>query len=155
VTRIVVWRGETGEIEGFSDKDKRAYNRLKKKLQNLALGEMFEIDCWFPRNSDLHKLHMKMESEVYAAQDQFSNFEHFRTWLKIGAGACEWAPGHDGTLIPIPHSISFRTMDDEELRVFHEQVKAFLFTEHALAFLWPHLSDEQRFDMMDTLLHRF
>lgn len=152
---MTVWRGETGELEGYSDKDKRAYNRLKKLLLNLAPGEMFEIECWFPRSGPFHRLHMKMESALYSSQEQFINFERFRDWLKINAGFVDFYPGPDGQLVAIPQSISFKRMDDEEMKHFHEIVKMSLFAEHALRFLYPNLSPGAAFDLMDNFLLRF
>lgn len=152
---ITVWRGETGEIEGYGEKDKRAYRRLMKAQENLAPGEMFEIEYWFPRSGPFHRLHMKMISGLFSNQEQFTSFERFRDWMKVGAGYADLYPGPQGQLVAVPQSISFKKMDDEQMRSFHEDTKRFLTSEHALMFLYPQVSVNDSFDWIDIFLTNY
>ena len=152
---ITVTKDQTGQIVGFGEKDKKAYGRFKQKVKDLQPGELYTIEAWFPRNPRLHGLHFAMLAQVFDAQEQFSDPEQLRLWLQVGAGHCEFVPGPTGRMVAIPKSISFRSMDDAEFSEHHERVKAFLRSDHAQAFLWPHLPADQRAEMVEGVLQGF
>jgi hypothetical protein len=97
---------------------------------------------------------MKIEQDVFDAQEKFSDFEQFRYWLKVGAAWVTWAGGPRGGVVPIPKSISYAKADEEEFRQYHEQVMEFLRGEHAAPYLWKHLGKEGAYEMMDAIHDR-
>jgi hypothetical protein len=46
-------------------------------------------------------------------------------------------------------------VDDAEFSALHEKVIDFLRTEHARRFLWGHLSEEQTYETVETILGQF
>lgn len=139
---------------GFRERDKRAWARLKKKLKEMELGEIMVIRFWFPRDGKFHRLHMKMLRSMFDSQEPFDNEEQFRYWTEIGAGHCDWVSGGAG-LIPIPKSIAFDALDDEQLRVVHEETKKFFRGEYAQTVMWPYLSPFDRSVCVEAVVGEF
>ena len=152
---ITITKHGDGKIHGATEKDRKAYARFSSRIRDLEPGELFTLDCWFPRNPKLHGLHFAMLATIFDAQEQFADPDQLRTWLQVGAGHCEFVPGPTGRMVAIPKSISFRSIDDADFQAHHEAVKDFLRTDHARRFLWPHLGDEQTAEMVDVILSGF
>lgn len=144
-----------GALDGFSREDKSAWRRFWKRLLRLQPGEMAQAEMVFPRSGPFHRRHMKIEQLVFDAQERFQSFEQLRNWLKLGAGHCDWVPGPKGAIVPIPKSVSYASMDDEEFRQFHLAVIGFLRTVHAGKALWPHLDEVKRSEMIEAILAEF
>lgn len=155
MSTITVTKDDTGRLTGFTDKDKRAYGLFKKAIEELVPGELFTLDTWFPRNAKLHRLHFAMLATIYDAQEQYAEADALRMWLQVGAGHCTYAPGPGGKAVAIPKSIAFNKLDDADFADHHAKVKDFFRSERARRFLWPHLTDEQTYDMVETLLAEF
>lgn len=145
----------TGYIDGFNRDDKRAWRRFLKRLMGMEPGEMALIEARMPRSGPFHRRHMAIEQQVFDSQERFQNFKAFRDWVKIGAGHCEWVPGPKGAVVPIPNSISYASMDDNDFSVFHENMIQFLRGDHAANVLWPHLKGARAAEMMDAILQEF
>ena len=152
---ITITKHGDGKIHGATEKDRKAYARFSSRIRDLEPGELFTLDCWFPRNPKLHGLHFAMLATIFDAQEQFADPDQLRTWLQVGAGHCEFVPGPTGRMVAIPKSISFRSIDDADFQAHHEAVKDFLRTDHARRFLWPHISDAQTAEMVDAILSGF
>ena len=144
-----------GFIDGFSKDDKPKWRRAWKTIINLEPGEMMVIEIIKPRSGPFHRRHMKIEQTVFDSQERFMHFEKFRDWLKIGAGHCELVPGPKGAIVPIPNSIDYASIDDEDFRTFHENTIRFLRGGHAAKVLWPHLKNGKGDEMMDAVLNEF
>ncbi|MFT0547846.1 DUF1367 family protein [Allopusillimonas ginsengisoli] len=144
-----------GMIDGLTQEDRKSWRRFWNRILNLEVGEIFGVDTWIPRHGGFHRRHMKIESSVFKAQDRMASFTQFRYWLKVGAGFVDWIPGPKGGVVPIPRSISFKKCEEDVFRQFHEDVITFLRTDHAIKYLWPHLSLAQGAEMIDSVLGRF
>lgn len=142
-------------FDGFTKSDKKAWRRFWKKLISLEHGEMATAEMRFPRSSKFHRLHMAMEQSVFDAQERFEQFDQFRNWLKVGAGHVDWFPGPKGGIVPIPKSIAYSALDDVEFHQLHEAMIQFLLTPHAQKALWPHLGEQDRADMMMSVIGEF
>lgn len=142
-------------IDGLSDQDKKTWRRFWNWIMKAGSGEIFSIQTWTPRNARFHKLHMKIETEVFKSQERIHSFEQFRTWLKIGAGFVDWMAGPKGGVVPVPRSISYSRADEDTMRQFHADAIAFLRTEYAQKYLWPHLPADKAQEMVEAVLGRF
>jgi hypothetical protein len=98
---------------------------------------------------------MKIEQDVFNAQERFTDFEMFRQWLKIGAGFVVWVVGAKGGIVPLPKSIAYASIEEQDFREFHDNVIDFLRGEHAAMYLWKHLGKQGAYDMMDSVLREF
>lgn len=155
MTTITVTKDENGKLVGFTEKDKRAFGRFRKMVDELGPGELAEISHWFPRNSKLHRLHFGLLGAVYNAQEFFLESEDFRAWATIGAGFVSYVPAKDGGVVAIPASLAYRSMDDEQFADVHERTKAFLRSEYARKTLWAHLDNEQSYEMLESIVQPF
>lgn len=144
-----------GLFKGATETDDKRWNRFWRMAAGKESGEVFDIETVFPRYTPYHRRHMKIEQDVFNAQDRFKDFEQFRNWLKIGSGFVDWVVGAKGGIVPLPKSISYTKTDEQEFREFHEKVIEFLRGEHAAPYLWKHLPNAQAHEMMDAVLREF
>lgn len=143
-----------GQIDGLGEGERRKWRRFINGLFRLTPGEIIEIKTRKARSSPFHRRHMLIEQRVFEAQERFESFKTFRDWLKVGSGFVDWFPGAEQP-IAVPRSISFESIEDDEMREVHDDMVAFLRTAHAGAALWPHLSATQRIEMIETVLREF
>lgn len=144
-----------GLVDGARQDDKRAWRKFWKRVLALGVGEFINFEVLFPRLGPYHRRHMKIENDVFDAQDRFTDFEQFRVWLKVGAGWVDWCAGPKGGVIPVPRSISYRKADQAEFERYHGLVMEFLRGEHAAPYLWKHLGELGAHAMMDTIMAGF
>jgi hypothetical protein len=142
-----------GMVDGLGEKGRKAWRRFVNGLMRLEPGEMVEIRTHRERVGSFHRKHMAFEQRVFEAQERFDSFEQFRNWLKVGAGHCDWIPGPRGAVIPVPKSISYAKLEQEDMEHVHDEIVKFLRTVRAAAVLWPHAKGEQR--AIDDLLEEF
>lgn len=144
-----------GHVDGLGERGKKAWRRLWNGLMRLEPGEMVEIKTHKARSGPFHRRHMAIETALYEAQERFDQFEQFRNWLKVGAGFCDWIPGPKGAVIPVPRSIAFDKLEDDDMRQVHEDMVAFVRSEHAGKTLWRHLTPAARGEMVESILRGF
>lgn len=152
---VQVTKDEQGKLVGFGEKGERAYARFLAAVRELEPGEMLGFEYRVPRSGPFHRRHFAVLKAFFDSQEQFSDSEQFRKWTEVGAGHVEFVPGPKGRMVALPKSISYESLDDEEFRDVHERVVQFLRTPHATRFLWPHLSDLQAGEMVETILAGF
>ena len=58
-------------------------------------------------------------------------------------------------MVFVPRSTNYETCSDDEMREVHEAMVTFLHTDAAQCFLWPHLTKEQRAEMLESVLDSF
>lgn len=144
-----------GIVDGLGDRGRKQWRRFINGLMRLEPGEMVEIKTHKARSGPFHRRHMAIETALYEAQERFDHFEQFRNWLKVGAGFCDWIPGPRGAVIPVPRSIAFDKLEDDDMRQVHEDMVAFVRSEHAGKTLWRHLSAEMRWEIVESILLEF
>lgn len=139
-------------FKGATELDNKRWWRFWKSATEKEQGEMFDLETTFPRYTPFHKQHMKIEQDVFNAQERFRDFEMFRNWLKIGAGFVLWVPGAKGGIVPLPKSASYAKTGEEEFREFHVKAMEFLRGEHAAPYLWRNLGKEIAREKMNAIL---
>lgn len=155
MAEITLTKDDTGRLVGLSEADKAALSSFKRRTTEMEPGEICSIETWNPRKGSYHRRHMKIEATVFQSQERIANFDMFRDWLKVGAGFVVWMAGPKGGVIPIPKSISYKKADEDVMREFHKNAIAFLRSEHATRYMWPHLDAQQGADMINTILRGF
>ena len=145
-----------GQIDGLSDAHKKSWRRLWNWfLKTAEPGEMVELKTHRERLGWFHRKHMAMEQAVFDAQEKFDDFNQFRLWLKVGAAFVDWLPGPKGGVIPVPRSISYAKLEQDAMERVHDDIVAFLRTEHAQKTLWRHLDAARRSEAIESLLAGF
>lgn len=142
-----------GQIDGLSAAHKKAWRRLWNWfIKNAEPGEMVEIKTHRDRLGWYHRKHMLLEQRVFESQEKFDDFKQFRVWLKVGAAFVDWIPGPKGGVVPVPKSLSYAELEQDEMEKVHADMVAFLRTAHAQKTLWRHLDAGKRSEMMEALL---
>ena len=144
-----------GIVDGLGERGRKQWRRFFNGLMRLEPGEMVEIKTHKARSGPFHRRHMVIETALFQAQEKFEHFEQFRNWLKVGAGFCDWIPGPRGAVIPVPRSIAFDKLEDDDMRQVHEDMVAFVRSEHAGKTLWRHLAPAARIEMVESILKGF
>ena len=155
MTTIVITKDGEGKLVGLGKKDRQAYTRFRKRLEALEPGEIMTLDHWFPRHKKFHRLHFVMINAIYDQQEQFTDVDRLRDWLTIGAGHAIFVPHPNGRTMAMADSIAYKRMDDVQFKEHHEKVKDFLRSPRAVQFLWPHLSDQEAGEMVESILVQF
>jgi hypothetical protein len=141
-------------LGGLTEDDHKFWMRLWGELMNAESGEIFTLKVSIQRNGTFHRRHMKLETELFNAQEQFYVFSQLRDWLKTGAGFVEWHMVR-GQMKPVPKSISYDECDQLEMEKFHNDAITYLRTPRAQQELWPHLSPQMAQEMIETILGEF
>jgi hypothetical protein len=144
-----------GVLDGLGEVNRKAWRRFWNRMFKLQPGEIVEVHTHQERLGWFHRKHMALESAVFEAQERFDSFEHFRTWLKVGAGFVDWYPGPKGGVIPVPRSIKYSKLEQGEMEKFQFAAVAFLRTEHAARTLWPKMPAAERAHAIELVLARF
>lgn len=155
MSEVVIFKDEAGKLAGLGDKGSRAWAKFKKMVQEMEVGETLKFSWWAPRSPGMHKRHFVILNQVFDHQDQFVSEDDFRMWVQVGAGFCNLLPGPMGKPVAIPKSIAWDRLDDADFAEHHAAVISFLRSTHATRFLWPHLTDAQGDEMIDSLLNEF
>ena len=144
-----------GVVDGLGEHGKKQWRRFWNMVFRLEHGEMVDLNTHKERIGWFHRKHMALEQRVFESQERFDTFDAFRVWLKVGSGFVEWFPGPKGGVIPVPKSISYAKLEQSDMEKVHDDMVAFLRTEHAGKTLWKHLPPAQRTDMVETILGSF
>lgn len=155
MSKVILHIDERGKLAGIDEKNDRAYGRFRKKLENMRPGDTLAFDFKLPRSPKFHRLHFAFLGALFDTQEVFDEPERMRKWLETGAGHCDFMPGPDGSLVALPKSIAYEALDDTAFHDVHEGIKAFLRSPMAYRFLWPHLNDEGREQMVEAVLVEF
>ena len=153
--REAVRRVLFGTVDGLGEVGRKSWRRFIAGLMRLEAGEMVTVITHKGRSGPFHRRHMAIEQAVFEAQEKFEQFDAFRTWLKVGSGFVDWYPGPRGGVIPVPRSTSYAKLEDNDMRQVHDDMIAFLRTEHAGKTLWKHLDAGARTDVIESILDGF
>lgn len=152
---VVLVKGNDGKLQGLGDKGQRAYSKFRRKVESMEPGETLQFSWREPRSPRHHALFFAKLHALLDRQEQFDSADKLRAWLTVGAGYADFVPGPSGRMVALPQSIAWDRLDEAEFGELHRLVDAFLWTDHARAFLWGHLTSQQSYDMVDQLLTEF
>jgi len=151
---VILHRGETGKLEGLSERDRKAYAKFRRRVD--SLGDESILFSWQePRSGPYHRRFFAMLDHLLAAQEQFQDVEHLLSWLKVGAGHADLVPGPKGKPVALPKSINFSALDQADFEPVAHAIIGFMRTQYATRFLWPHLDDHAAMGIVDTVLAEF
>lgn len=151
---VTLHLGESGKLEGLSERDRKAYAKFRRRLE--SIGDRSITFTWRePRSGPYHRRFFAILNRLFESQEQFHDDEHLLTWLKVGAGFADLVPGPKGKPVAIARSISWANLDQAEFEPIAMAAWAFLRSTYATRFLWPHLSDDDGTAMVDAILAEF
>ena len=153
-TITLVRSDEDGRLAGLSEKDRRAWARFLKRVRDLGRS-CITFEWREPRSGPYHRFCFAAWNKVFEAQERFEDFEAFFCWVKVGGGHCEFLPHPEKGLIAVPKSIAWAKLDEMEFRPIADSMFAFLRSEHARRTIWPHLTETESWEMIETILEGF
>lgn len=153
-TVTLVKADDDGRLVGLSEKDQRAWARFLKRVRDLGRS-CITFEWREPRSGPFHRRFFAMLKAAFDAQERFGDIDDFRAWLQIGAGFCDFLPHPERGLIAIPKSIKYASLEEMEFREVARKVWMFYRSEHARQIMWPHLTEDQSFEMVETILGEF
>ena len=145
---LVIVKDDTGQLEGLGEKGRRAWLKFRKVVSDLEPGETMEFSYRLPRSPQHHKFFFARLQALFERQEAFENVEHLLTFLKVGAGLVDWMASPRG-LVAVPQSIAWINLDEQQFIEATRAIRDFLWTDAAQAALWPHLSEQRRYQMVD------
>lgn len=148
---VTVHKGDDGKLEGFGEKGMRAWRRFHAMLARLQPGDTLEFQWHEPRSPGFHRRFFKKLHSLFDMQEQFDDPDKLRAWLTVGAGEADFLPGPKGRMVAMPRSIAWHKLDETEFRELAHRVDNFLWSPQAQAFLWPHLDEQRRYQMIEAL----
>ena len=108
-----------------------------KALAKVKTGDRVLVKVHRPRSIDQHRLFWGLLTHVAEATN-FETPERLLTALKIALGRYDLLGMPNGKVVPVPHSISFASMGQDDFqRFFDDSVR--LICERVL----PHMTSEQ------------
>lgn len=148
---VVVFKDNTGKLDGFGEKGAAAWRKFRTAVDNLVIGETLEFSWMAPRSPSYHRRFFARLGFLYDMQEQFEDIDALRAWLTVGAGEATFLPGPRGKMVAMPKSIKWAKLDQFEFEHLSNKIDNFLWTAHAQRFLWPHLTPEQTHAMIESL----
>lgn len=142
-------------VDGVTERDQKAWRTWWRSVADAGSGEYFTVTIKRRRSSKFHKLTMAVLMTVFKAQETFSDFRIFRSFVKLGAGFVDFVPNPDGELRAIPKSASFDEASEDEIREFFQNACQFLRSGRAQKTLWPALTAKVAEQGMERLLRQF
>lgn len=152
---VLLARDGEGKLAGATTLDQVRYQRWRARIEQLQPGECLTFTWSEPRSGPFHRRHFAILGALYERQEQFADFDQLRKWLEVGAGHCDFVPGPKGKMCAIPKSIAYDKLGEPEFRELHEAIVAFMRSEHATRFLWPHLEPLAAMAMVNGVLDEF
>lgn len=149
MTELVVYKTESGQIAGLGEKGRRAWEKFCRILAELAVGETMKFSYNLPRSPRHHRYFFAKMTGLLERQERFENLHDLLEWLKVGAGHVDFMPGALGEVIAMPRSIAWINLEEQEFIEFHREATDFLWTPHAMAYLWSHLPPEHRYQCIE------
>lgn len=146
---LTIYKGETGELEGFGEKGRRAWLKFRKLVAELQPGEMIQFGYRIPRSPVHHRFFFWRMQALLDRQESFADLDRLLTFLKVGAGWVDFMPGPDGQLVAVPKSIDWTSLDEQGFIEVKRAVWDFLWTPQAQAALWPQMTPNARYIMID------
>jgi hypothetical protein len=145
----IVTKDETGKLAGLDETSRRRYEKFRRMVAELIPGQTVLFSYRLPRSPQHHRYVFARLQALFDRQESFADLEHLLVFLKVGAGFVEFLPGPNGQLVAVPKSIAWEKLDEKEFTEVRERIWNFLWTKPAQQALWPHLSAEQRYAMLE------
>jgi hypothetical protein len=150
--RSVVRRFLFDNIRGLNEQHDKRWRRFWGRIWNADAGEVTHLQVVVDRSGPFHRRHMAIEQTLFDRQERWRKPEDMRWWLKTGAGWGNYTLLPNGRMKFIPSSTCYEECSDDEMREVHKNMLDFLRTPYALRRLWPHLTPNQREEMLDSIL---
>lgn len=149
--QIALTLGQDGKPQGLTKDDAAHYRRWRRRVKNLAQGEVIVFSWGDPRAPEIHRRHFALLNTIFENQEVFACEREFRKWAERGARHVEVLE-HGGVKFEVAKSVAYDQLDGPEFLELHQRVKSFLLSHKALRELWPHAEVGVAYDALLCLM---
>ena len=150
--RAVVRKFLFGGIAGLNEQHEKRWRRMWSRILKAEVGEVFDLELKVTRSGKFHRRCMAVEQMLFDRQERWATIEAMRLWLKTGAMWGDYQLNTRGVMKFVPRSRSYEECSDDQMREVDHGIRNFLRTPLAQRRMWPHLSIDQRHEMMEAIL---
>ena len=148
MTKVHVYKDESGRLRGVSAEDERNQRRWRKHIDSLAPGEVAEYDFEIPQNPAQKGKFMAMVRRLVNRTEAFDSMDAMREWIVVGAGYIE----QDEKGAWVAQSMALDKMDGAKFAELFQRTETFLYSDRARQTLWRHMGAHQHAEAVKQLL---
>jgi hypothetical protein len=145
--KAMLLRTPTG-LRGATPDDHAAYSKFKRRLETMKPGKWLRLEWSAPRNGPHHRKFMALVNLVTENSERYPTIPQALVAIKLAAAYFD--PHIDprtGEIIPIPHSIAYDAMDQDEFDKFYSAA-----LDGVLQTILPTMSKETAEKLMDMIV---
>ena len=117
--KAVLIRTPSG-LRGATPDDQTAWAKFKRKLETMKPGNWLRFEWSTPRNGPHHRKFMALLQLVAENSEVYDTVPKALIAVKLAAGYFDAHPDpRTGEIIPVPQSISYDAMPQEEFEAFY------------------------------------
>lgn len=135
-------------LRGATPADQELWAKFKRKLETMKPGAWLRMEWSSPRNGPHHRKFMALLHLVTENSETYNTIPKALIAVKLAAGYFDPATDpRTGEIVPIPHSISYDAMPQEDFDVFYSAA-----LDGVLQVILPTMSRETADKLMDMIV---
>lgn len=145
--KAMLLRTPTG-LRGATPEDQAQYSKFRRKLETMKPGKWLRLEWSSPRNGPHHRKMFALLSLVAENSETYNTTEKALVAVKLAAGYFD--PHIDpktGEVVPIPQSISFDAMAQEDFDKFYSAA-----LDGVLQIILPHIAPEKADRLLELIV---
>ena len=113
MSKLTLIKDDTGRLRGIDPAHERAYQKWRKQVTELQVGDTLGFSYRMPRTPREHRRFFHKMRTLLERTEEFTSVDKLRYWAVMGAGYFDLIPGIDGVPNAIPQSIDFDSLDEQ------------------------------------------
>jgi len=135
-------------LRGSTPADQELWAKFKRKLETMKHGSWLRMEWSSPRNGPHHRKFMALLHLVTENSETYNTIPKALIAVKLAAGYFDPATDpRTGEIVPIPHSISYDAMGQEDFDAFYSAA-----LDGVLQVILPTMSRETADKLMDMIV---
>ncbi len=135
-------------LRGSTPADQELWAKFKRKLETMKPGAWLRMEWSSPRNGPHHRKFMALLHLVTENSETYNTIPKALIAVKLAAGYFDPATDpRTGEIVPIPHSISYDAMGQEDFDVFYSAA-----LDGVLQVILPTMSRETADKLMEMIV---
>ncbi len=135
-------------LRGATPTDHEIWSKLKRKLETMKPGTWLRMEWSSPRNGPHHRKFMALLQLVSENSETYDTTAKALIAVKLAAGYFDPAiDPRTGEIVPIPQSISYDAMPQEDFEVFYSAA-----LDGVLQVILPTMTRETADNLLDMII---
>lgn len=145
--KIVLVRAEGGFV-GATPDDQHDYERARRRMKNMKVGQFLRIEYSSPRNGKHHRKYHALLQLIMANSDVYDTIPKAHIAIKLAAGYFDVHIDPDsGEAAKVPHSIKYESMSQEDFSQFYQHA-----LNGVLACILPQFDERTALRLLDEIV---